>query len=266
MSVLKLSDDRSIHYRRIDGDSHGPCLVFLHEGLGCDAMWRDFPDRLCGRTGLPGLVYDRRGYGRSSALSGERTIHYLHKYALEELPAVIAAGIPGKPYFLIGHSDGASISLIAAADRPPLLRGIVAEAPHILVEPETAAGVRKADEAFDRGKLDGLRKYHGEKTAAMFKAWAHTWMDEKFRRWNILYLLPYITCPVLVIQGREDHYGTAGQVDPIVEASSGPAEAFWLDDCGHAPHLEHPEKVIVRISEFIAAAPGESGSAIPSLR
>lgn len=260
MSILKLRDDLSIHYRLIHGDLRRPCLVFLHEGLGCDTMWKHFPDRLCARTGCSGLVYDRQGYGGSSPLTGERTIHYLHKYALDELPAVLAAVIPGRPYILFGHSDGGSISLIAAADRPPLLRGIVVEAPHILVEPETVAGVRRADEAFDRGKLDGLRKYHGDKTRRMFKAWARTWMDETYRRWNIKYLLPYITCPVLVIQGRGDHYGTAGQVDPIVEASSGPAEAFWLDDCGHAPHLEHPEKVMKAVFVFMARNfPEEAG-------
>lgn len=256
MDKLELSDDRSIYYRVIQGDPGRPCLVFLHEGLGCDAMWKGFPDRLCERTGCPGLVYDRQGYGQSSPLTGNRTIHYLHKYALEELPAVIDAIIPNRPYLLIGHSDGGSISLIAAADRPPLLRGIVVEAPHILVEPETAAGVRKADEAFDRGKLDGLRKYHGEKTESMFKAWARTWMDEKYASWSIKYLLPYITCPVLAIQGRQDHYGTAGQVDPIIEFLSGPAEAFWVEECGHSPHLEHPEKVIEKISGFVAAITG----------
>src|SRR5580698_10445181 len=40
-------------------------LVFLHEGLGCAALWRDFPDRVSERTGLGALVYSRRGYGAS---------------------------------------------------------------------------------------------------------------------------------------------------------------------------------------------------------
>ena len=251
MKPLKLSDRRMIHYRMIEGNPDSQCLVFLHEGLGCDAMWHDFPDRLCERTGYSGLIYDRQGYGRSSPLTEERTIHYLHRYALEELPAVIHAAIPDRPYILIGHSDGGSISLISAADRPARLRGIVVEAPHILAEPETVAGVRKADEAFESGKLKGLQKYHGEKTRRMFKAWSQTWLDEKFAHWDIRYLLPSITCPVLVIQGRGDHYGTAGQVDPIVSTSSGPAESFWVEDCGHAPHLEHPEAVIEKISGFV---------------
>ena len=33
-----------------------PVIVFLHEGLGSLAMWKDFPARLCEATGLRGLV------------------------------------------------------------------------------------------------------------------------------------------------------------------------------------------------------------------
>ena len=253
MNTLKLSGHRDIHYRLIDGHPDYPCLVFLHEGLGCDAMWKDFPDRLCGGTGCAGLVYDRQGYGLSSPLTEERTIHYLHLYALDELPMVIHAAIPDRPYILIGHSDGGSISLISAAGGPSLLRGIVVEAPHILAEPETLAGVRKADEAFDRGKLKGLQKYHGEKTRRMFKAWSQTWLDEKFGHWNIRYLLPSITCPVLAIQGRQDQYASEYQIDAIVSGTSGRVEAFWVENCGHAPHLECADAVVEKISGFVTA-------------
>ena len=40
------------------GATHGaaPPLVFLHEGLGSVAMWKDFPHQLCQRLGLRGLV------------------------------------------------------------------------------------------------------------------------------------------------------------------------------------------------------------------
>ena len=45
----------------------GPTLVFLHEGLGSVALWRDWPRQLCQRLGLAGLVYSRQGYGQSDA-------------------------------------------------------------------------------------------------------------------------------------------------------------------------------------------------------
>ena len=108
MSTLQLSADETLFYSLIEGDANRCCLVFLHEGLGCTKLWNDFPQRLCRRTQCPGLVYDRVGYGLSSPLIRDRTLHYVHDYALRELPKVIETVIPDRPYVLIGHSDGGS--------------------------------------------------------------------------------------------------------------------------------------------------------------
>src|SRR5208283_3544519 len=129
--MLTLSESHTIHFELIEGMAEKPFLVFLHDGLGCARMWKDFPERLCRQTGCPGLVYDRLGCGRSSALTEPRTIHYLHDYAQFELKQVLAHLIPDRDYFLIGHSDGGSIGLIFAADRPAGLRGLVTEAAHV---------------------------------------------------------------------------------------------------------------------------------------
>ena len=40
-----------------------PALVFLHEGLGSVALWRDFPARLAAATGRRALIYSRAGHG-----------------------------------------------------------------------------------------------------------------------------------------------------------------------------------------------------------
>jgi len=251
MGHLNLDEDHAVYYELIEGNTRKPWLVFLHEGLGCIPMWRDFPQHICRRTGCPGLVYDRTGYGRSSALNSGRTIHYMHDYALKELPDVINALIPGHPFILIGHSDGGSIGLIFGALRSPLLKGIVTEAAHVFVESETIEGIRQADEAFDGGKLDRLNTYHGGKTRQIFKAWSHTWLSNWFGHWNIEYLLPSITCPMLIIQGVDDPYGSEDQVNSILSKSWGPAESFLIENCGHTPHLEQPEIVLEKMSGFI---------------
>lgn len=250
MPILKFSHAEQIHYEVIEGDPDQPYLVFLHEGLGCIAMWKTFPAMLCKATGCPGLVYDRLGYGKSSALETKRQIHYLHDQALCELPEVLAKLIPGRDYFLIGHSDGGSIALIYAAQQPPHLRGIVTEAAHVFVEPETLEGIRVADAAFDAGKLRALSKYHGDKTEHMFKAWSGTWQTHGFKFWNIEYLLPSIVCPALVVQGVQDQYGTEAQVDAIVSAALN-AEKAMVDHCGHAPHQELPDVVLHLMGQFL---------------
>eukprot|EP01034_Spumella_vulgaris_P041994 gene41994-52054_t len=186
MAMLELAEGGQLYYQWIaagDGAAVGagaasqPVLVFLHEGLGCAAMWKDFPARLCAQTGCQGLVFDRLGYGQSSPLRTGRSVHYLHRYALEELPQVLAL-LDGRPYVVLGHSDGGSIALIHAADQPSGLLGVVTEAAHVFVEEVTLAGIREARAAYGAGKLRGLSRYHGDKTDQIFGAWADTWLRQ----------------------------------------------------------------------------------------
>ena len=249
---LKLRQGGELFYRFIDGDTNKPCLIFLHEGLGCTAMWKDFPDRLCRRTGFPGLLYDRLGYGRSTGFRAPRRVNYLHEYALVELPEVISALIPDRRFFLIGHSDGGSIGLIYASQKPELLMGIVSEAGHVFVDEKTLEGIRATGERFQAGKFDGLIKYHTDKTAAVFGAWHQTWLSHWFRHWNIEYLLPSVECPALVLQGADDPYGTIAQVDAIVSKLSGRCRKQIIDNCRHTPHQDQPARVLDFMAEFIA--------------
>ena len=250
MPILNLSAENDIYYELIDGDPAKPWLVFLHEGLGCCAMWKDFPLQLCQATGCRGLLYDRLGYGLSSPLAARRQIHYLHDYALCELPQVLAAVLPGQDHFLVGHSDGGSIALIYAAQQPPRLRGIITEAAHVFVESMTLDGIRTADAAFGAGKLRALAKYHGEKTPAIFMAWADTWLSYGFQFWNIEYLLPSVECPALVVQGTADQYGSAAQVDAIVAQALNAMPAM-VEQCGHTPHQEQPPALLALMEGFL---------------
>lgn len=251
MKSLKLNDTLIIGYKTISGNADKPYLVFLHEGLGSIDMWKQFPDQLCQSTGCPGLLYDRAGYGKSSPMQKKWSIHYMHDYAFNELPRIILELIPQKPFIIIGHSDGGSIGLIYASEKPENLLGVVTEAAHVFVEPETIIGIRDATEAYRRGKLDGLIKYHGEKTAAVFNAWSDTWLSHGFKFWNLEYLLPSVECPVLAIQGKTDQYGTKKQVDSIVSNTNGPAEKLIIEGCGHAPHHVKGEEVLIHMEAFI---------------
>lgn len=275
MNLLSLDAETTLYFERIGADLPGtpdrPCLVFLHEGLGSTGLWRDFPARLCALTGCPGLSYDRQGYGRSSPLTRPRSVHYLHHYALGELPAVLARLIPEQDYLVIGHSDGGSIGLLHAAEQPLRLRGLITEAAHVFVEAETLAGIRAADDAYAAGKLQGLKRHHGDKSEALFRAWADIWQSPGFKAWNIEYALPSITCPLLAIQGRDDQYGSAAQLDAIV----GPlpqAEKATVEACGHTPHHEQQEIVLGLMAAYVrrvarpGPASGRSAPAAPQAR
>ncbi|WEF33556.1 alpha/beta fold hydrolase [Pseudoduganella chitinolytica] len=246
---LKLDESDELYVETIDGDADRPVLVFLHEGLGSVALWRDFPQRVCAATGCPGIVYDRLGYGHSTPLRRERSIHYLHDYALRELPAVLARLAKGRPHIVIGHSDGGSIALIHAAGQPEGLCGIVTLAAHVIVEDVTLAGIEAARVAYDEGKLRALERYHGVKTDQIFRAWADTWLRPAFAHWDIRYLLPSIACPVLALQGSADQYGTVAQLDAIAAGASR-AQVRMLEGRGHAPHAETPEVLAGVIGAF----------------
>lgn len=224
-------------------------LIFLHEALGSAGQWRNFPQMLCDALGMKGFIYERRGHGESDPLEGKRTNRYLHEYAWDELPEVVRTLIPAdKKVLLVGHSDGGSIALLYAAKFPKQVAGIVTMAAHILAEPETFAGIYPAIEAYHAGKLSGLHKYHGDKTAALFFAWADTWLSPDFSSWNITDDISGIACPALIMQGKEDQYGTPLQVALITAQIPG-SEGIIIEQCQHHPHLEKTQEV----TDLIAA-------------
>lgn len=251
MPNLNLNQEQTLYYRKIDGDLKKPCLVFIHEGLGCEKMWKTFPEELCELTGCSGLIYDRIGYGQSTPLVKKRTVHYLHHYAFDELPIVLEKVIPNKLYILVGHSDGASISLIHASQKPKNLIGVISEAAHVIVEQATIEGICIAEAAWKSNKLAGLYKYHGDKTEQVFNAWAQTWLEPWFSNWNIEYLLSSIDVPVLAIQGENDQYATNKQIHLINEKVNGKVTPLLVKGCAHSPHSEANKEVSNFMSTFI---------------
>ncbi|MDS4040629.1 MAG: alpha/beta hydrolase [Candidatus Competibacter sp.] len=230
----------------------GPTLIFLHEGLGSINQWRHFPAELCTRTGLPGLAYDRWGFGRSEPLTGPRPDDYLEREAHDSLPEVLDACGIADPPILFGHSDGGSIALLFAAAHPERTRAVICEAAHVLIEDVCLAGIRLACAAYEQGPLrDGLRRYHGANTETMFRGWGDTWLRASRRDWNMEAALPGVTCPALIIQGADDEYGTRAQVDAIAAGMSRPAEILWLPGCGHVPHQQACEAVLAAAARFI---------------
>ncbi len=152
---------------------------------------------------------------------------------------------------LLGHSDGGSIALIYAGKYPNSPRALVLEAPHVFVEElsvESIAKIRIQYQATDLPKR--LGRYHRD-VDATFWSWNDIWLNPRFRSWNIESYLQAITCPVLVIQGLTDEYGTIRQVEAIQRYIPS-ADALLLPDCGHSPHRDQPQASIDCIAKFLA--------------
>jgi len=230
--------------------AQAPTIVFLHEGLGSITQWRNFPSEICSRTGLGGLVYNRRGHGRSSPLAAARSVRFMHEEACDVLPGVLEAFEIARP-ILVGHSDGASIALIYAGSGGDAA-SLVLEAPHVFVEDVTVNRIATLRDQYRQNDLrTKLARHHGDNTGRLFDTWTDVWLRPAFRGWNIEGFVEDIRCPTLVLQGRQDEYGTDQQVDAITSRLRGRWKARLLDRCGHAPHIDQQTIVSDMVSQFI---------------
>jgi pimeloyl-ACP methyl ester carboxylesterase len=240
--------DGRLEAQFLEGDAAQPALVLLHEGLGSLRLWRGLPDRLHELTGARVLAFSRFGHGSSDRPPRPRTPSFMHEEALEVLPEVLRAAELERPV-LVGHSDGASIALIYAAGHP--VSGLALMAPHVFVEQMCVDAIRVTREAFENEGLRERMARHHDDPAVTFSGWCDVWLDPAFRAFDLEPLLPRIDAPTLLIQGRDDEYGTLAQVEAIERGVSGPVEKLIVSG-GHSPHLDHPDEVPAAIAEFIA--------------
>jgi len=244
------------------GEALTPLVVFLHEGLGSLAMWKDFPQQLCAAAHCRGLVISRPGYGQSTPLpAGTRWgSDFLERQALEVLPAALTAlGVDAsaQPLWLLGHSDGASIALLYAAAFPANVAGLVALAPHSFVEDQTVASIAALQAPQVKAALLArLARYH-RAPEPVFDAWSRIWLDGAFRSWTIADRMPRIGCPVLAVQGLDDEYGSLEQIRSIARALPG-TRLLELAACGHSPHRDQPQTLAAAISSFLNHKEGDT--------
>ncbi len=262
-SLLKLQNLtlEVAHWRPAETSTHAPTLVFLHEGLGSVAMWRDWPARLCQRLGCAGLVYSRQGYGQSDPVQdvrgpsglaagvryGRLLTDYMHHEALVVLPALLKALNIERPV-LLGHSDGGTIALIHASRFA--VAGCVVMAPHVMVEDISVKAITAAKQAYENGPLrQRLAPYHADVDCAFWQ-WNDVWLSGAFRSFDIRPELSGIQAPLLAIQGETDPYGTMAQIDDIARVVP-QAQLLKLPDCGHSPHRDQPEAVAQAVQAFM---------------
>ena len=227
-----------------------PTIVMLHEGLGCLALWRNFPQKLADATGFGVFAYSRAGYGQSDLADMPRPLDYMTREAVDVLPDVLnQIGI--HRCILLGHSDGASIAAIYAGSiEDHRIRGLVLMAPHFFTETMGLAAIAKAKLAYDTGDLKPrMAKYHRD-PANTFRGWNDSWLHPDFEHWNVADVIDYLRIPVLAIQGRGDEYGTYAQIQEIEDRIYAPIDVAILDECHHAPHIDQPEKTCAVIADF----------------
>lgn len=249
-----------LELQQIAGPANRAPLVFLHEGLGSLSLWTQrgvsWPQAVCAATGRAGLVYSRRGYGRSDAVpdvrgSGRLAPDYMHREALEVLPALLATLGLQRPV-LLGHSDGASIALIHASKHP--VTASIVMAPHLMVEDIAVQAIAEAAAAFENGGLrERLARHHADVDGAFWQ-WNDVWLSGAFRSFDIRAACAHIRSPLLAIQGENDEYGSMAQLDALAAAAPQTVQ-LRLAHCGHSPQRDQPVPTLDAVAGFLAALP-----------
>jgi pimeloyl-ACP methyl ester carboxylesterase len=243
-------DGHSLEVIKIEAQvANLPTIVMLHEGLGSVAYWKDFPLKLAETTGAAVFAYSRYGHGDSDQLREPRSVSFMHHEAQVVLPEVLRKAGINSP-LLFGHSDGGSIAIIYAGTFPQSPSGLILEAPHVFVEDLSVSSIAAARLLYQQSDMPRrLASYHMH-ADSMFWGWNNIWLNPNFRDWNIQSFLNTICCPTIVLQGREDQYGTLKQLEAI-QAAIPFASTTILENCRHAPHQDQPEATLAAVRELV---------------
>lgn len=227
-------------------------IVLFHDSLGCVELWRDFPERLAAATGRTVIAYDRLGFGRSDAHPGLLSIRFISEEAAQFFP-LLCEQLGIDDFIAFGHSVGGAMATHCAALFPQRCQALITESAQAFVEQRTRDGIAQARDEFAKpGQLDRLVRYHGDKAAWVLAAWAETWLSDAFAPWTLEAGLPELECPLLVLHGSADEYGSSRHPQLIAELAAD-AEMLILPELHHVPHREQPETVLAAVARFLAA-------------
>ena len=239
-------------WQSVESDVALAPIILIHESLGSVAQWRNFPERLAEQTNRQVIAYDRLGFGQSSALNDSLDLGFVIDEAQTSFSALIQA-LDIQQFVVAGHSVGGGMAIAIAEKYPAQCKAVITMSAQSQVEQLTLDGIREAKQLFaDPKMLAKLAKYHGEKAQWVLDAWTETWLDPKFTRWNLDAYLARIQSPLLVLHGELDEYATLAQPQRFIDLAQVEHKQFAiLADCGHFPHQEQTDQVLMQIGKFL---------------
>lgn len=241
-------DGRSMEIARHAQTSAQDTIVLLHEALGSVRYWKNFPQRLALATGCNVLTYSRAGHGDSQGPVEPRDdAHYMHHIRVV-LPELLERFGIRQP-ILYGHSEGASLALLYAAESKDV-QDVIAESPYLVASAEDGRLIARMNAEFTGSKLqERLAQYHRE-PEAVFRAWTSWAATLREGDSPLRIVLPQISCPVLVLQGADDPFGTTSHLQAL-QAALPDVHHEVLAGAGHLPHREKTEQVLGYVSQFL---------------
>lgn len=250
---------------------NGPGVVCIHSNASTSSQWRALTDRLSPRFRV--LAADSIGAGRSPAWPAKRTVTLRDEVALLE-PVFAAAG---HPFFLVGHSYGAAVALIAALSFPDRIRAMVLYEPTLfaVLEQESPAqpaanGIRfAADDAaksirandpmaagerfIDYWMGDGAWQSMPEARRAQIAGSMHNvagWARALFTEPTPLRDFAALGIPVLYLLGARSPASTHG-VARLLTGVLPSVTVMEFPELGHMGPVTHPDVVNEAVEAFL---------------
>lgn len=235
------------------GEPAGCPVILFHDSLGCTELWREFPAVFAKRTRRCVISYDRSGFGKSNPRNGRPGFDFIGDEARTWVP-VLREGLGIDRFAAFGHSVGGSMAAQVAVAFVDSCEALITESTQAFVEDRTLAGIREAQRQFEQPEqLARLRRYHGEKTEWVLDAWTGIWLDPAFSNWSLAEVMPRVRCPLLVIHGADDEYGSNRHAELIASLAGGPSRLEVIEDTRHVPHREREAEVVAMVAEFLTA-------------
>jgi len=225
-------------------------ILLLHEALGSVTYWKQFPSKLAAATNYNVIAYSRAGHGDSEGPLAKRTDDYYLHQVNTVIPTLLDHFSVADPV-LYGHSEGAGIAMLYAATSNHI-RALILESPFVITSNAAGELIHRMAAAYPGSKLqERLAHYHQQpdEVFSSWTQWATTLGKEVF---PLKEFLPRITCPVLVLQGDRDEFGTTPQLAAL-QASIPNLEHESYPDTGHLPHKEQTDRVLHRVSQFLSS-------------
>ena len=240
---------QSVEVAMHEHPSASETILLLHEALGSVAYWKDFPERLALATGANVLLYSRAGQGNSEGPIAPRNRDSYFREVNEVIPALLARFRLDWP-IIYGHSEGAGLGMLYAAVSQRV-KMLVLESPFVIAQESSRRHIQSMASTFNGSHLQRrLAQYH-QNPDAVFSSWISGLGEFTDGESPFGDVIPQISCPVLVLQGANDEFGTKRHLDAILsELPDAQHETFA--DTGHLPHRQQTEGVLERVSRFVA--------------
>lgn len=269
-SYIEAQAANGIFYRSYGNDNAGVPLVLIMGYGGCMFAWPlNFVGRLAEKHKV--IIFDNRGTGRSAALPAAIELR-MHHFAsdLKEMLSDLQISKAN----LFGYSMGGCVAIEFAKMYPEIVDKLVLQSTTAGGAFYTGADQEVKDRLanprgsnFDEMLFDFYDLCMSQASMEKHKAVLQDICNnarpyptsprvlqpqlKSFRNFDASQFLNQIANPALVLHGSTDR---------IVRMENGlklsehlPAStSIFIDNCGHAPHIEYEDTVIKRVHEFLS--------------